>query len=315
MAVPAPVKRWDVVVVGEIYADHIFSGFEAWPRPGEEVLAEHYLRELGGGSVNTACGLARLGRRTRLFGVVGEGDRGWFERRLGEFGVDTGSLHAVPGDTGVTVSVSTREDRSFFTYLGANRELGALLAREQTLAELSDARHVHFAMPLERAQAAALLPALRLAGCTTSLDVGHNPGWLADPANRASCREVDFFLPNQREAELVSGAAGPESYAAWARSAGLRRAVLKLGAAGAMAVEGGATCWAAPPRVDALDSTGAGDAFDAGWLDAWLDGAPPEQRLRRACICGALCAGAAGALAGLPDTDLLWSTYEHNYGP
>src|SRR5581483_4928486 len=55
------MKIWDVSIVGEIYIDHVMSGFQSWPAPGEEVVTEHYTREIGGGSANTACGLARLG--------------------------------------------------------------------------------------------------------------------------------------------------------------------------------------------------------------------------------------------------------------
>jgi sugar/nucleoside kinase (ribokinase family) len=55
-------KRWDVVTVGEIYIDHVFSGLQNWPLPGEEIFTRNYLRELGGGAAITACGLGRLNR-------------------------------------------------------------------------------------------------------------------------------------------------------------------------------------------------------------------------------------------------------------
>jgi sugar/nucleoside kinase (ribokinase family) len=61
---PPMTVRLDVAVVGEIYVDHIFSGFPAWPLPGEEVTTEAYTREMGGGTIATACGLARLGARS-----------------------------------------------------------------------------------------------------------------------------------------------------------------------------------------------------------------------------------------------------------
>jgi sugar/nucleoside kinase (ribokinase family) len=314
VAFPVDLKSWDVAVVGEIYADHVFTGFPRWPSPGEEVHAEHYLRELGGGSVNTACGLSRLGRRVRLVGLIGDADFDWFEGRLGEFGVGVGGLRLGTDGTGSTVSVSTREDRSFFTYIGANRGLSDLLDVPTVIADLAAARHVHFAMPLARELAARILPQLRQAGCTTSIDVGFSPEWLHDPANRDTCREVDFFLPNAHEAALLVGADDPAAYVAWAQAQGLRTTVLKLGARGALVADAKGPRFIAAPFVDALDTTGAGDAFDAGLIDALLDGELLDRCVERACVCGALCTTAAGALQALPHPPQLRTLRERTYG-
>ena len=307
MAISASMKIWDVAVIGEIYADHIFSGFASWPQPGEEVVAESYLRELGGGTINTACGLARLGRKTRLIGLIGENDRPWFAQRLQDFHLGTSGLVSDAAGTGVTVSVSTREDRSFFTHVGANQHLAALLGDSAIVAELCTARHVHFAMPLPRERAAVVLPQLKAAHCTTSLDVGFSPAWLGDPANRATLGEIDYFLPNQKEAALLAGSESEETFIAWARQLGLDHAVVKLGDKGALAVYPDVVHYATPPEVTALDTTGAGDAFDAGFIDALLDAEPIDGCLRRACICGALCTTQAGAIEGLPDSTQLRS--------
>jgi sugar/nucleoside kinase (ribokinase family) len=315
MAVSSDMKDWDVAVVGEIYADHVFSGFGAWPQPGEEALARDYARELGGGAVNTACGLARLGRRTRLFGCIGEADFDWFAARLQGFGVAADGLQCSVAGTGITVSVSMPDDRSFFTYRGANDALPAWLLRPETLAALASARHVHFAMPLPRAVAAAVLPRLRALGCTTSLDVGFSPDWLADPQQRATLHELDYFLPNRREAELLTGGTTPAAFADWMRQQGLSPAVIKLGAAGAMAIDGRQLLSVPCPTVLARDTTGAGDAFDAGFIDGVLDAAPLETCLRRGCVSGSLCTTELGALAGLADSLSQRTTYELTYGP
>lgn len=315
MAFSETMKRWDVVVVGEIFADHVFSGFQRWPAPGEEVHTDYYVRELGGGAVNTACALARLHHRVRLIGLIGEADRTWFETRLKGFGLSADGLRCSPLDTGVTVSVSTAEDRSFYTYPGANRRLTELLDDAAIRAELIAARHVHFAMPLVADLAKRLFPILRKAGCTTSLDVGFSPDWLSDPANQWTCRAVDYFFPNQKEAQLLSGGESAEAFRDWASSMDIRHGVIKLGAAGGAAVVNGGVLRVAPPRVDAVDTTGAGDAFDAGFIDGVLTGESTEDCLRRACICGALCTTRIGALEGLPDSFSLRSTYEQTYGP
>lgn len=298
MAVPA-VNTAQLVVVGEVYLDHIFSGFARWPAPGEEALARHYTRELGGGTVITACALARLGCNVRVLGAIGAQDRAVFAQRLGEFGVSADGLVDSEAGTGVTTSVSLQEDRSFFTYIGANAELGTLLLREQSIAAMCAARHVHFAMPLPAALAAVVLPLLASAGCTTSLDVGFSPAWLSDPANHATCRAMTWFLPNQKEAALMGCGDGADACLAWARALGLRQAVIKRGAAGAMVIDNNGARPIAAPSVPVRDTTGAGDAFDAGFLAAQLRGLPLDESAQHGCHAGAACCSALGALDGL----------------
>jgi len=313
MALPTSMKAFDVAVVGEVYIDHVFTGLESWPSPGEEVLSRGYVREPGGGTVNTACGLARLGRCVHLFGLVGAIDLPWFTARLGDFGVSTQGLRAHPAGTGVTASASMADDRGFFTYKGANTNLGQLLTDEDVIADLCAARHVHFALPLERTIAQGLLPRLERAGCATSLDVGYSPEWLSDPVNRDTCLEVDYFLPNQKECEQLLGSGHDDAFVAFVREEGFGHGVLKLGPEGALGIEGEHTWRVKPPRIVVRDTTGAGDAFDAGFIDALLDGRDLNTCLERACICGALCATEAGALAGLPDIHQLGSFHEQTY--
>lgn len=303
---------YDVAVVGEIYVDHVFSGFPVWPAPGEEVVTDAYTREVGGGAAATACGLAKLGRRVALVGLVGAADAAWFASRLYGFGVAADGLVVGEGASGTTVSVSTAQDRSFFTHTGVNRQVGALAAGDG-LATLRRARHVHFAMPLPRAVADAVLPVLAQAGITTSLDVGFQPEWLADPANAPTLVAIDHLMPNEKEAALICGSTDPADYLAQARRIGLRAPMLKLGARGAAALEGGAIVEVAPPAVTAVDATGAGDAFDAGFIDALLDGGDARARLQRGCLTGALSTRAPGALAAIPDPHELRSFHDCTY--
>ena len=144
-------KRWDAVTVGEIYIDHVFSGLLNWPRPGEEIFTRNYL--------------ARTGRRRRdhrlRTGPVWAAGRPslawwekssepWIKQRLGEFDVETDGLRQVPGSSGVTVSVSVMEERSFYSYAGSNELLGEYLSSHELVEQLQQAAHVHFAVPLER---------------------------------------------------------------------------------------------------------------------------------------------------------------------
>jgi sugar/nucleoside kinase (ribokinase family) len=206
------MKRYDVAVVGEIYEDHVFTGFQAWPKPGEEVFTSEYIREVGGGGAITACSLAKLGRKVCLVGTVGAEDRPWIDRRLSSFGVLIDGLVSGSGRSGVTVSLSVIEDRSFFTYIGENSRLEAQLSRDPVVEMLLASRHAHFAMPITAPVAQQLISRLQAAGCTISLDVGHHAEWLRDYANHSTRAKVDYFLPNQREAELLSGNTDVASY-------------------------------------------------------------------------------------------------------
>src|SRR5580704_1406470 len=98
------MKQHDIAVVGEIYIDHILTGFAKWPQPGEEVFTNEYLQEVGGGAAITACALARLGRSVSLTGAVGVKDLSWLECRLSSFGVSSTELSSSEGRTGVTIS-------------------------------------------------------------------------------------------------------------------------------------------------------------------------------------------------------------------
>lgn len=306
-------KIFDVAVVGEIYVDHVFSGFKAFPGPGEEVITDAYAREVGGGAATTACGLARLGRKVNLLGLIGRSDTPFIGQRLKGFGVATAGLKARDGVTGVSLSVSTLEDRSFFTHIGVNADLSDYLSTPEALDDMLSARHVHFSMPLAAPLARAILPKLAKAGRTTSLDVGYQPRWLSDRANVATLRQIDHFLPNEKEAELFCQVADHEAFFARARAVGLKAPMLKLGARGAMAEDASRRYSARPPKVQALDTTGAGDAFNVGFIDALLDQTDPLERLQRACVSGALSTRVAGALAGLPDRKEFRSTYAQTY--
>ncbi|MDE1163055.1 MAG: carbohydrate kinase family protein [Acidobacteriaceae bacterium] len=294
------MKRWNIAVVGEIYVDHIFTDFDHVPLPGEEVFAEQYRREAGGGTVNTACALARLGHETSVFGVLGADEETWLKARLSSFGVHSEHIHSSRLPNALTVSMSTTEDRSFLSYAGANRMLAEYVALPETITALTKTQHVHFAMPLEVDLARHLLPALHAAGCTVSIDPGWRKEWFLSPGSLEVLRDVDLFLPNESEAQLLTKHKNPEEMLRVFAALGLQNTVIKLGPRGAAAFHHDHLYTVVPPSVRVVDTTGAGDAFDAGFIDAWLSGADIEEQLWRACICGSLSTRAAGALTALP---------------
>ncbi len=307
------MKTYDIAVVGEIYVDHVLTGFAKWPEPGEEVFTNEYTQEVGGGAAITACALARLGRSVSLIGVAGEKELPWIEQRLSGFGVSSSELRRGEGRTGITISVSSKEDRSFFTYIGENARLEEQLVGDSIAEHLSEARHVHFAMPISSGVAVRLLGKLRSSGCTTSLDVGHQAAWLNDAANLRTCSMANYFLPNEREARMIC-AGDVTAYLDFTCRQNWPSGVVKIGAAGAVMRGKNGPVRVHSPVVNTLDTTGAGDAFNAGFIDGLLDGADGEECMRRGCVCGGLSTRVTGALRGLPARDELKRCYKESYG-
>jgi sugar/nucleoside kinase (ribokinase family) len=304
--------KYDVTVIGEIYQDHVFSGFSAWPSPGEEIFTDQYEWELGGGAVTTACALGRLARKVQLIGVAGESDIARMEARLSDFAINTEGISRSKTRSGVTISISTQQDRSFFTYRGANTELVDRLIHDDELrTRIADSRHVHLAFPLTISLAEKLLPIITANGATTSLDVGHHVGWLRDEASIGVLKAIDYTMPNEKEASMLSG--DPDLYLSQCRDLGLKIAIVKLGRKGAAMLYNKVEFRVSSPSVHVIDTTGAGDAFNAGFIDALLDDAPPQQILERACICGAMSTRAAGALSALPDKEEIHTALEEYY--
>lgn len=297
-------KQWDAIVAGDLFTDLVMTGFASLPGIGEEGFASSLGRETGGGVAHTASGLSALGLRTALFAVAGADEIEWFRRRFSGRSVDTSMLVAHPTEpTAITVAVSTPQDRIFYTYYGANALLPELLGRSETWERSAAARHVHFACPVEPRLLAGLAQWLRTRGTSTSIDVGWQEAWLADPASIAALAQVDWFLPNEHEAARVTGESEPERMLAWFRERGVRGVALKLGPQGSAALADGGLRAVESIAVNPVDTTGAGDCFDAGFLYAFLRGLPIEQSLRYGNICGALSTEAAGGIAGFPSLE------------
>ena len=293
-------RRWDVALIGDSFIDHVFTGFPRWPRPGEESFARNYVREAGGGAVNTACALAKLGRTAALVTVVGREDGDWLVGRVANFGVDTSAVRRSDLYTGLTAAVSFPSERAFFTYVGASGELPGLLRDPLVLEQLQQSRHVHFAFEPERESAIAAFEKLREAGCGVSLDLGWHEEWLRDPSTLDLIRLTTLFLPNEIEAQAMTGETDPRAMLESFERSGVASVAIKLGEKGAIMSQAGEFYECGGFTTEAVDTTGAGDAFDAGLIHAILNHAAPKQCLETACLVGALSTRAAGALNALP---------------
>jgi sugar/nucleoside kinase (ribokinase family) len=286
-----------VVCAGLIIADLFVSPLRSLPRPGELVVSDGFLLDAGGCAVNTAVILARLGIRAGLVGKVGDDDYGgWLRRSLARKrvlvdGVSTAQRSA----TSQTVILPVDgEDRRYIHVPGANAELGVA----DIAAVLPGARVLaiggYLALPaLDQEGVADLLAGARTRGTATLLDVVV-PRGARDlvEALRPVLPYVDCFLPNQDEARLVTGQDNPADQAKALLEWGCASVVITCGADGAVYADPARVIRVQPYPVEAVDGSGAGDAFTAGIIVGLIEGWPPEQRLRfAAALGGSVCRG------------------------
>jgi len=301
-------RQLDVLVVGDLFIELVMSGFPSWPQPGEETFAERFCREVGGGAAITACGLAKLGATVGIFGSVGEEDGLWVLKKLTALGIATSTIRLDPKEpTALTVSISGPSDRAYLTYMGANRDLSVLLEKAAA-EEFGGARHIHLACAPDPSAVGVLLETLAGKGCTLSADIGWHPDWLSDPRCREALRRVDIFFPNEQEASHMTGEKEPQRMLEALRDDRFRRVALKLGSEGAALLWDGKITFQKASPVECVDTTGAGDCFDAGFLDAWLRGAEPQNCLRAGTVCGTLSTRTLGGISGFPSRSELETT-------
>lgn len=297
---------FDLLVLGDVNPDLVLAGGNVVPAFGQ---AEHVVDDaeltLGGSGAIMAAGAARLGLHVALAGVVGEDLFGvWARGQLTARGVNTTGVLLVPGArTGVSVILSGERDRAILTHLGT---IDALTVDLIDPALLASARHVHVSSYFLQTALAPGLPGLlrqlRDRGATTSVDPNWDPAEAWDGGLLDLLRDVDVFLPNDMEVRRIAHTSDLDAaLALLADRGGLVAA--KAGADGAIAAtrEGIVRAPARPTTV--LDTTGAGDSFDAGFLAGWLGGRSLEACLAVANACGALSCAALGGIDAQPTMD------------
>jgi sugar/nucleoside kinase (ribokinase family) len=280
-----------VTVIGCVQADVVMSPVTELPPSGATLLTDRMSIRVGGAGANAALAFVETGLSVRLMGCVGEDQLGdWMREELVSAGLvdELGVLAGQP--TGLTVALeSDRRDRTFLTYLGVNASwVPAMIPTDSLQCDnllLCD----YFVAPRLQGEAArSLLDAAREAGARTFFDTAWDPDGFP-PATRATVRGlltgVDVFLPNEAEACALAGVPAGEALQAARILHGESGSwiVVKLGARGALAVGPGATELSAPaPMVAAGDTTGAGDAFNAGLIHALSDDVPWPEALAAA---------------------------------
>jgi sugar/nucleoside kinase (ribokinase family) len=286
----------DLVVVGDANPDVLVSGAPAVPPYGQaETLVESGVLALGGSAAIVAHGAARLGVPTALIAMVGRDSAGDFVLdTLSAAGVDiSGCTRHESLPTALTVCLGGPDgDRAILTSAGCLPEF--------SVDRLPAARHVHAASYFLQPRLAAGLPdlfrAARAAGATTSLDTNDDPAgtWQLAPGLLEAC---DILLPNEAEALALAGTADLDEALGRLSAAS---PVVKRGRQGAVTRHAGTLLTARGPDLTPVDTVGAGDSFDAGFLAGLLDTGDIERALALACACGALSTREAGGVGRQP---------------
>jgi sugar/nucleoside kinase (ribokinase family) len=289
----------DLLVLGDANPDLILLGGDVVPAFGQaEHLVDDARLTMGGSGAILACGAAKLGLRVAICALVGDDLFGRYVREgLESAGVETSGI-AVDQEaaTGVTVVLSGPDDRAIITMPGTIAGLRAELIDPSLLER---ARHVHVSSYYLQTALAPSLPnvfdAIHEHGATTSIDPNWDPSGLWDAGLLELLRATDVFLPNAMEATRL-GHTSDLADAVQSLATRSHVVVAKNGDRGAIAGQQGNVHHVSGLRSVVVDTTGAGDSFDAGFLAAWLAGEPIERALAIANACGALSTRAMGGV-------------------
>ena len=305
---------FDLLVAGDAVPDAIFGDVAGDIAFGQaETLVERGTVTVGGCSAIMACGAARLGLHVAFVGVFGDDAAGRFMlEELSARGVDTSACVVLPDrSSGLTVHIVRRgaeRDRAMLTSPGCVGELTASMVER---ALVGSVRHLHvgsfFLLPKLAHGLAAVFASAREAACTTSLDTqGDSEGrWRG--GLREALGESDLYFPNQSEALAVALSLGADPAAGNDLRRGLEtiavlgpQPVVKCGAQGAVTLADQTVVRSTAPSVAAIDTIGAGDSFDAGYVYGFLQGWPVARCLAFAAACGSLSTRAEGGVDAQP---------------
>ncbi len=294
----------DVVCLGILVADVWGKPVNDWPERGRLSLVDEIGIGIGGCAANTGISLLKLGGDVAIMGKVGSDGFGDFVcDTLASHGADASNVLRDPdvGTSATMIMVDDAGERTFIHYIGANAQVKP---DELNMDLICASKIFHFAgalvMPgFDGEPAASVLKMAKEAGVTTSVDTVWNDTvpWL--DLMKPLFPYTDIFLPSLSEAQKITEQTEPADVAAALMDMGIGTVCLKMGEEGSY-VRSGDTALTVPAfRVKAMDGTGAGDAYVAGFLRGMLAGWDLERTAKFAGAAGASCVTAMGTTAGI----------------
>jgi sugar/nucleoside kinase (ribokinase family) len=304
--IPANQKALDITIAGETNLDLILYGLPEQMPVERELLGTGFEMTLGGSSSILAHNLALLGTRVGFVSEVGNDAMGDIAKGyLEHSGVELSNLRKKVGaKTAVTIQLPHGRERHILTYPGVISELKV---EDLDLAYLTSARHFHLSSLFLQTGLHAGLPQLfdnlRSAGLTLSLDTNDDPAGEWRGVLDLLLDRVDILLPNEDELLRIADAATIEG-ALDKLAPRIPLIVVKCGSRGALVQRAKEREWVQPVVVEPVDTIGAGDSFNAGFLNAWLQGADPVRAAAMGNLTGALSTLRPGGVAAHSDVSL-----------
>ena len=296
------LARPQVLVIGELNVDVVATGLRRLPEMGSEILVEDCELTLGSASAIFAVGMTKLGHKVTFVSHVGRDSFGDFcITALKDLGVSRKNVQRKANEkTGVTIALSGKRDRALVTYPGA---VASLTADRINDALLKRHNHLHLTSYYLQQGLQPSFPAIlrraKALGLTTSFDPNSDPSDRWNSKIDSVLSHTDVLFVNEREALKLTRTTTTKA-ALRVLGKKVSCAVIKRGANGAMAIQGKELFTDAGLKVKAIDTTGAGDSFDAGFMSAYLRKAPLPECLRIGNACGALSTISIGGTAGQP---------------
>ena len=294
-----------VVCLGNVLVDVLVKPVNRLPPSGGLLPVSHVEMALGGCAANTAVGLSRLGVAASLWGKVGKDP--FSEFAMGELrkaGVETSGMKSDPkvSTSATVVLVDSKARRSFLHSVAANDHI---LKHDLSLSRLRAFKHLHvggyFLFPkLDGPPMARILKTARTIGLTTSLDTAWDLKGRWMRALKPCLPYLDYFMPSEREVKMLLGYANPVKAAKAFLEMGAKCVVIKQGEKGSfLKRRDGLEIQVPAFKAKVVDTTGAGDAFCAGFIKGLSLGWDPVRCLKLGNAAGSNAVGALGATAGI----------------
>ncbi len=306
--------RFDISVLGELNCDLILYGLPPLLEPEREHLATDFAMTLGSSSAIFAHNISLLGSRVGFTSCIGSDPLGKFcVERLSESGVDVAGVKCLANKTtGVTVILPLAKQRQILSYLGTTVDLQSA---HLDMDYLRSAAHFHlssfFLLRGLRPSLPGIFLQMKQSGLTTSLDTNDDPEnlWAADVKD--VLKSVDVFLPNEQEACRLAGVRDVEN-ALESLSRLVSIVVIKCGAQGAVAKHGSNRFSVPALPVEPIDTVGAGDSFNAGFLHKFIRGSAVQDCLEFGIACAGLSTTRAGGTEAFRDHQHRESFLQHH---
>jgi sugar/nucleoside kinase (ribokinase family) len=304
------LTHYDILIPGNYFCDLIFTGFPNFPALGSEVYTQN-LAVTVGGVLNTVVGLKRLGVNVGWLGHIGTD---LFSRFVLDFiekeGLDTSLLtHVDAPFQRVTVAISYPHERAFVTYIDPSSTPVEMAVESLDRISFS---HLHFTGFQLDPQTLDVIKAARARRIAVSMDCQDRPMTLDTPGVRDTLMHLDMFMPNAKEAMRLAERDSVNAAAEVLHQL-VPLLIIKDGANGASAWQGDAHWHESAIPVTPVDTTGAGDVFNAGFLAMYRKGQDIETCLRWGNICGGLSTLGSGGSSTAPHLEQVEAILEHGY--